>query len=156
MRTSPCCRSRMRGSRCDPRSGPGRSRPRPEAGLHAVRVMLDRRGNPVGTASAAALDHAERALWRLMTFYGTPLEDLDAAAAADPGWVLPGLMKAGFLIGLSEAGFARQGEEVLATLAPRLKGATERERAHHAALLTLAAGDWHAACRAWEALLLDH
>jgi len=118
--------------------------------------MLDRRGNPVGTASPEALDHAERALWRLMTFYGTPLDDLDAAASADPGWVLPVLMKAGFLIGLSEAAFARQGEDLLTTVAPRLAQANERERAHHAALRTLADGDWHGACRAWEALLLDH
>jgi len=118
--------------------------------------MLDRRGNPVGTASEAALDHAERALWRVMTFYGTPLDDLDAAAAADPGWILPKLMKAGFLIGLSEAGFAREGAALLDTLAPRLERATERERAHHAALCTLAAGDWHGACRDWEALLLDY
>ena len=118
--------------------------------------MLDRRGNPVSTASAAALDHAERALWRLMTFYGTPLDDLDAAHAADPAWVLPGLMKAGFLIGLSEAGYAREGAVLLGTLEPLLERAAPRERAHHAALQTLAAGDWHGACRAWEALLLAH
>ena len=36
----------------------------------------DLRGNPTGTASSAARDHAERALWRMMSFYGDPLADL--------------------------------------------------------------------------------
>ena len=118
--------------------------------------MEDRRGNPVSTGSTVALEHAEQALWRLMTFYGTPLDDLDAASAADPAWILPPLMKAGFLIGLSEAGFAREGAALLDAIEPRLAQASARERAHHAALRTLQAGDWAGACRAWEALLLDH
>ena len=54
------------------------------------------------TASAAALDASERALWRMMSFYGTPIDDLDAAIAADPAWPLPRLMKAGFLLSLTE------------------------------------------------------
>jgi hypothetical protein len=118
--------------------------------------MHDRRGNPVSTASAAALEHAERALWRLMTFYGTPLDDLDRAAADDPAWPLPPLMKAGFLLGLSEARFAREGAAVLDALEPRLASANARERAHFHALRTLQAGDWDGARRAWEALLLAH
>jgi hypothetical protein len=118
--------------------------------------MLDRRGNPVSTTSAEALEHAERALWRLMTFYGAPLDDLDAASAADPRWILPHLIRAGFLLGLSEAGFARQGSEVLAAAEPLLAHATARERGHHHALRTQQAGDWESACAAWEALLLDH
>jgi hypothetical protein len=118
--------------------------------------MQDRRGNPVGTSSADALELAERALWRLMTFYGTPLDDLDAAAAADPAWVLPRLMKAGFLMSLSEAGFAREGAAALDAAEPLLDRANDRERAHAHALRTLRAGDWEGACRAWEALLLAH
>ena len=118
--------------------------------------MQDRRGNPVSTTSGAALDHAEQALWRLMSFYGTPLDDLDAASAADPEWLLPHLMKAGFLLGLSEAGFARDGAAVLDQVEPLLATANERERAHHHALRTLQRGDWLGACDAWEALLLAH
>ncbi len=38
----------------------------------------------------------------MMSFYGTPLADLDAAIAADPAWPLPRLMKAGFLLSLTE------------------------------------------------------
>ena len=118
--------------------------------------MHDPRGNPVSARSSTAIDAAERALWRLMTFYGTPLDDLDAAIAAEPGWVLPHLMKAGFLLGLSEAGFAREGAAVLAAAEPLLATANARERAHHHALQTLRSGDWHGACGEWEALLLAH
>ena len=56
----------------------------------------DARGIPVGSRSAAARDAADVALWRMMSFYDTPLADLDAAIAADPGWALPHMMKAGF------------------------------------------------------------
>ena len=115
--------------------------------------MHDRRGNPVSTRSAAALEHAERALWRLLTFYGTPLDDLDAATLADPDWPLPRLMKGGFLLGLSEARFAREGAGVLDATEPLLERANDRERAHFAALRTLQSGDWDGARRAWAALL---
>ncbi len=117
---------------------------------------IDGRGNPVSTSSRAALDHAEKALWRLMTFYGTPLDDLDAAVAADPSWLLPPLMKAGFLLGLSEAGFAREGAAVLDAAESSLDGANDRERAHFHALRRLQSGDWDGARAAWEALLLAH
>ena len=50
--------------------------------------MNDARDCPVSTSSAAALAHAEQALWRSVAFYGDTLADLDAAIAADPGWGL--------------------------------------------------------------------
>ena len=37
-----------------------------------------------------------------MSFYDTPLADLDAASANDPGWALPHVMRAGFLLSLTE------------------------------------------------------
>jgi hypothetical protein len=55
----------------------------------------DPRGNPCASASASAREAAERALWRMMSFYDVPLADLDTAIAADPGWALPHVMKAG-------------------------------------------------------------
>ena len=77
----------------------------------------DARGNPVATASAAALDASERALWRMMSFYGTPIDDLDAAIAADPAWRLPRLMKAGFLLSLTEPSLAGDAAALLAEVA---------------------------------------
>jgi hypothetical protein len=118
--------------------------------------MFDRRGNPVSSASGAALDHAEHALWQMMSFYGTPIDALDAAAAADPSWPLPHLMKAGFLLSLTEPGLVADAQAALAAADALLAHANQRERDHHAALQLLAAGDWHGACRDWEALLLRH
>jgi hypothetical protein len=120
--------------------------------------MDDLRGNPISTHSSAAADAAERALWRMMSFYGTPIDDLDAAEQADPAWPLPALMKAGFLLSLTEASLLDDARALLAR-AQALLGAGQaqaRERGHLHALQTLAAGDWHGARRAWEALLLQH
>ena len=65
-------------------------------------ALKDARGNLLGTDSAAARDAAETALWRMMSFYDPPLEDLDRAIAHDPRWPLPHVMKAGFLLSLTE------------------------------------------------------
>ncbi|MEP7057317.1 MAG: tetratricopeptide repeat protein [Caldimonas sp.] len=117
--------------------------------------MLDCRGNPVSTTSRTALDATEQALWRAMSFYGTPLDDLDSATSADPAWVLPELMRAAFLLSMTEPALAAQAGTVLDHVRPLLAHANQRERAHHHALVLLQTGDWTGACAAWEALLLD-
>ena len=116
----------------------------------------DLRGNPLGTASAAARDHAERALWRMMAFYDAPLAVLDAAAQADPGWALPHAMKAGFLLSLTEPAQVDEAAAALAAARERTAGATARERAHLDALQQVLDGRWGAACRTWDALLIEH
>ena len=118
--------------------------------------MRDARGNPVCTRSNEALDAAERALWRMMSFYATPLDDLSAAQAADPLWLLPPLMKAGFLLSLTEPSVVPEARRLLDSCEGLAAHANDRERAHLAALRRLASGDWPGACRAWEALLLAH
>ena len=75
------------------RRGPGPSR-RPPLSADVEPAMTRRTHDRAATRScdaisAAALDASERALWRMMSFYGAPLDDLDAAIAADPGWLLP-------------------------------------------------------------------
>ncbi len=116
----------------------------------------DPRGQPVSTTSAAALDASERALWRMMSFYGAPADDLDAAIAADPGWILPPLMKAGFLLSLTEPALVAEARTLLADASSLVAGANPRERGHLAALHRLAAGDWAGAGDAWSAILHDH
>jgi len=116
----------------------------------------DPRGNPVSTGSALALDASERALWRMMSFYGTPLADLDAAIAADPAWPLPRLMKAGFLLSLTEPSLAGAADALLDEAASLGDPSNDRERDHHAALRSLAAGDSVAAGERWESLLRRH
>ncbi len=122
--------------------------------------LVDQRGNPQGSASAAAQAACEQALWRMMAFYDAPLADLDAAIAADPGWALPHTMKAGFLLSLTESAMheqaiahLRQAEALSACVATP---APARERAHLHAVQLIAQGRWQAACKVWDELLIDH
>ncbi len=118
--------------------------------------MNDRRGNPVSTASGAALDHAETALWRMMSFFDAPVGDIDAALAADPRWGLLHVMHACFLLTLTEPSLMPAVHEALAQAERLASGANDRERAHLAAATRCARGDWHGACDAWGRILADH
>ena len=116
----------------------------------------DLRGNPVGSGCEAALAHAETALWRMVSFFDTPLADLDAASAADPGWLLPHAMHAGFLLTLTEPSLLADADAALRRAEALAAHASERERAHLAALRRCAAGDWHGACAGWDTVLRTH
>jgi hypothetical protein len=116
----------------------------------------DVRGNPSASASRAAQAAAESALWRMMSFYDTPLADLDAAMAADPGWALPHVMKAGFLLSLTEASLQHEADAHLSHARALARDATARERAHLEAVQQVLEGRWHQACRTWDELLLQH
>lgn len=118
--------------------------------------MVDPRGNPVGTASRAALAHAETALWRIVSFFDAPIADIDAAIAEDPRWMLPHVMRAGFLLSLTEPSLRGDIEAALASAEALSAGAADRERAHLAAARRAAAGDWHGACTAWDEILRRH
>jgi hypothetical protein len=116
----------------------------------------DLRGNPSGSASTAARDHAERALWRMMSFYDVPIADLDAAIEADPGWAMPHLMKAGFLLSLTEPSLVDEAATCLASARALQNGCTARERAHVEATQQVLDGRWQTACRTWDDLLLEY
>jgi len=116
----------------------------------------DPRGNPCGTRNAAARDAAEVALWRMMSFYDTPLADLDAASAHDPGWALPHVMRAGFLLSLTEPSLLAEAGQHLQRARELADGAPARERAHLEAVQATLDGRWQAACRIWDELLVDY
>ena len=116
----------------------------------------DPRGNPCGTRNAAARDAAESALWRMMSFYDTPLADLDAASAHDPGWALPHVMRAGFLLSLTEPSLLAEAGQHLQRARELADGAPARERAHLDAVQATLDGRWQAACRIWDELLIDY
>ena len=116
----------------------------------------DPRGNPVDTRAAAAVAATETALWRMMSFYGVPIDDLAAAQAADPAWALPPLMHAGFLLSLTEPSVLPEAAQILARAEPLVARSAPREQAHCAALKQVQRGDWAGACATWEALLLRH
>ena len=118
--------------------------------------ITDARGNPSGCTSSAAQAEAEQALWRLMSFYDTPLSDLDSAIAHAPDWALPHVMKAGFLLSLTEPALLQQAQTHLDDARARSAGAPPRVRAHLEAVQQLQDGCWHQACRIWDELLIDH
>ena len=112
----------------------------------------DDRGNPCGSRSAAARAACEQALWRMMSFYDTPLADLDAAMADDPAWALPHTMKAGFLLSLTEPGLLFEAAAHLSharALAAADPATPERERVHIDALQRVLEGRWGSACVPW-------
>jgi len=119
-------------------------------------ASTDLRGNPCGSSSERARAAAEAALWRMMSFYDTPLADLDTAIDADPGWALPHAMKAGFLLSLTEPGLVTEARAHLARAEVLAEAAPQRERTHLGALQQVAEGRWQAACRTWDALLVEH
>ena len=118
--------------------------------------MNDARGLALATTAADAAAAVEQALWRMMSFYDVPMADLDRAAAADPGWALPPVMKAGFLLSLTEPSLAAEARQHLDAARPLLTHAGARERLHFAAVEAVAEGRWHAATRLWDEWLIEH
>jgi hypothetical protein len=116
----------------------------------------DLRGNLLGTDSAAAVAAAETALWRMMSFYDPPIDDLDRAIREDPHWALPHVMKAGFLLSLTEPSMVREARAHLERAETLLAAAPARERAHGEATRRVLEGRWHDACALWDEWLLDH
>ncbi|MBC7991470.1 MAG: tetratricopeptide repeat protein, partial [Luteimonas sp.] len=114
--------------------------------------MKDHRELPLGTASAAALEHHERALWHLVSFYGDPIAAFDATIAADPHWGFARIAKAVFILTLTEPGMLPQARELLAQAEPLMPRAPARERGHLGAAQAAAAGRWREACERWDAL----
>ena len=121
-------------------------------------ALVDARGCPVGTGSARAIEHAEKGLWRMLSYYGNALDDLDAAIAEDPTWALAHVMKANALLSMTEHGLGLLAADSLQRAAELADAghANDRERRHIAATRLCAAGQWQQACDAWERILLDH
>lgn len=118
--------------------------------------MNKRRDLPLGTTSAAARDHHERALWHLVSFYGDPMAAFDATIAADPGWGLARVIKAVFVLTLTEPVMLPQARQWLAEAEPLMARALPHEQGHLAAAQAALAGRWREACARWDRLLQDH
>jgi len=126
------------------------------AGYIAVMPLKDARGNLLATHSGAAADAVETALWRTMAFYDTPIAALDAATRHDPHWALPHIMKAGFLLSLTEASLVAEARAHLDRARLLAAGAPPRERLHLEATAQVLDGRWHEACALWDDWLLQH
>lgn len=118
--------------------------------------MNDIRDVPLGTQSAEAATLHERALWHLVSFYGDPFAALDATIAIDPGWGLAHVMKADFILTVTEPVLLPQARAALDAALPLMAGASERERAHLGAAQLAVDGRWREACAAWDRILTRH
>ncbi len=118
-------------------------------------AMLDSRGLPSGTSSAAARACHEHALWQFVSFYGDPFAGFDATIAADPGWGLARIIKAVFILTLTEPKLVPMARDLLGEAEPLMAGAPGHERGHFDAARSALAGRWTDACAQWDALLHD-
>ena len=71
-------------------------------------MLRDPRGHTLGTSSRAAAERVDMALWRMLSYNDTPLADLAQARREDPGWLLPLVMQAGYLLSLTEPSMVAQ------------------------------------------------
>lgn len=104
-------------------------------------------------ASAQGAAHFEAAQHMLRCFHGDPVGTIDAAIAADPGFVMAHVFR-GYVYGLSTEAAAMAVARAAFETASALP-ATHRERAHVAALGHLAAGRWHSAGQALEEIAIE-
>ncbi len=114
----------------------------------------DARGCPASTASADALAQVEAGLECMLSYFGDPLQVLDQACAADPGWQYPHTLKAALLLTSSEFGATQIARDMLATSASLGASANKREEAHRAAAQAATDGNWERACELWESILV--
>ncbi len=123
---------------------------------HTRLMREDLRGVPTSAPEAEALDVFETALESLYQFRGEPLALIKPCLERWPQWSLPHSFRAIVLLGITERRFARGAAKSLKTAESLLAGATDRERAIHAAARQMLAGNWSAACDLFEQLLIEN
>lgn len=117
--------------------------------------MKDARGLSLGTSNRAAVEHFDRAVALFLDYRGDPMGELEAALAADPALVMAHAMKGAMLCTATERAAVPLIEAVLAAAGPGISTATERERAHLAAVKRWADGDIRGAVEAWGRIAMD-
>jgi tetratricopeptide (TPR) repeat protein len=118
--------------------------------------MQDLRGIPVSSRNARSLERFEQALREFQSYFGDPVATLDAALAEDPDFVSGHLLRA-TVLGLStERRFLPAMRESVEAAEARSAIANDRERALTRAVREWLDGDWPAAVREWEWVLIDH
>ncbi|HZO02906.1 MAG TPA: tetratricopeptide repeat protein [Burkholderiales bacterium] len=119
-------------------------------------MQHDARGNAVTLSNPRALESYERALKAFHTYTGDPLAPLDQAIAADAGFASAYVTKALILTTFMERRFMRDAAATLDAGRAAVERGTARERALAEAARRLIAGDWHAAARMLDQILVEH
>ena len=118
--------------------------------------LMDCRDVPVSTGNLASLARYETALTLLNGYFLDPLEEVEAALADDPDFVMGHCLRGGMMAVAAETAaepFLRESVEAAEVLAA---GANDRERGHIAALRAWLDRDFAGATDRWGTILTDH
>jgi tetratricopeptide (TPR) repeat protein len=118
--------------------------------------LRDQHGNAVSTTSAEAVELYDRALRQFNLYQVDPLATLDAALAADEGFVMAHALKAGLLATTSENGAEPGIAAALEAAGARASGALERERMHLAAARRWLERDFAGAMKLYGDIVAEH
>ena len=118
-------------------------------------MLHDHRGLAVSTDSSIALEHFETALAQFHAYRGDAIATLDQALATDESFVLAHLAKALMLATAGEGRFAPLARSAVTRADELSSRANARERALLVAARQLVDGEWHDACRSFDAVLRE-
>lgn len=118
--------------------------------------MLDPRGVPVSTESAACVEGLETAHWDVLAFVGDPVAKIDAVLADHPDFIMGHLFKAGVLTQAMETRIYDDMVGALEAAEAMEDRANDREKGHMKAVRAWVEGDFSKACELWDAVLIDH
>jgi tetratricopeptide (TPR) repeat protein len=117
-------------------------------------TLTDVRGLPVTASSAASVAAYDQALESLLSFTGDPLGTIEAALAADPGFVLGHCLRADLLLLATDRRYVPEALGSVVRAEELAADATEREQWHVAAARAWADGEFVRAADLWERALL--
>ncbi|MEQ8966544.1 MAG: tetratricopeptide repeat protein [Azospirillaceae bacterium] len=119
-------------------------------------IIRECRGLALSAGSAASAAAHDAAVRQFNTYVGDPVATIDAALAEDPEFVSGLVLRGHMTVALWEASVLPDLRATLDRLRALEGKATERERAHAAALSTWAEGDWEGYRARLDRLLVDH
>jgi tetratricopeptide (TPR) repeat protein len=119
-------------------------------------MYLDARDVTVSCGNRQALDLYETALRQYHSYVGDPIATIDQALAEAPDFVLGHAFRAGVLMTFSEQRFVPEARASAAAAEALAGQANDRERGLTRAARHLVDGDWDAACRTYDRVLVDH
>jgi len=117
-------------------------------------TLTDVRGLAVTAASADSVRAFDEALEQLLSFTGDPLGTIEAALAADPGFLLGHCLRADLLLLATDRRYVPAATAAVARAEALAAGATEREQWHVAAARAWADGEFQRAADLWERALI--
>ena len=119
-------------------------------------AMSDSRGIPVSTGSSAALDRFEKSLELLNGYFVDPLEEIDAALAEEPDFIIGHCLRGGMHAVASEKAAEPGLRESVDAAEALASQANDRERGHIDAMRAWLDGDFRGAVDRWGAVAVDY